>query len=426
LVSLQDKISDPLADDIEYGSQQFSSSDNPTTGEDSVIRDEESRRRKTARLSHSLTDNLGICFLSCFTLRLPITIGDILSFTKTEGLVYYRAIDILPADMKRELSPAYRRALDPSDILHARQLHKVVYKLVTNFQQQHLELKPLNLPPLLYRFIKHLSIPLEVYPVVKRIAELINFSFKLSASTRQRYHDFCIPEIQLLCCLIVAIKILAPFDGNPRYPYMVSEPAVGVVDWVTWVQHYNDYRKATAENDQATLFDMLQTQESDVFVMDDEQIDKYLHWYYNTWAQEAVRGGDKNATFREAMFEKFPIDVASHSNRQSTPTSRAGAKVLIKQAQNARYKGVHSDLIFREAYDEREALQFEDELPRPGSDYEIYRSLNELPDHAKIFYDEAAQLVGLSSSRLVKLVFTTEQRLKRWQEEKKRNENKKE
>ena len=55
-----------------------------------------------------------------------------------------------------------------------------------------------------------------------------------------------------------------------------------------------------------------------------------------------------------------------------------------------------------------------DEVKRAGDDHEIYRTVEDLPDTAKSFYEKAGQISGLSTDRLVKSVFKLERLIEKW------------
>lgn len=68
------------------------------------------------------------------------------------------------------------------------------------------------------------------------------------------------------------------------------------------------------------------------------------------------------------------------------------------------------------------ADQEKDKIPRPGSRYTCYRTQAELPDSARVFYETAANLAGISVDTLVKAAFKTELMIRQWQEDKRRTE----
>lgn len=62
------------------------------------------------------------------------------------------------------------------------------------------------------------------------------------------------------------------------------------------------------------------------------------------------------------------------------------------------------------------------DIARPGSEYKRYRSESELPDMARPFYETVAKVAGVTLHSLVRAVFTTEVKISRWQENRRRME----
>lgn len=66
--------------------------------------------------------------------------------------------------------------------------------------------------------------------------------------------------------------------------------------------------------------------------------------------------------------------------------------------------------------------QDDDSIPRPGSSYRFYRTESSLPETARVFYETAARLSGLSLDSLIRAVFQTELKVQQWQEDQRRAE----
>lgn len=93
-----------------------------------------------------------------------------------------------------------------------------------------------------------------------------------------------------------------------------------------------------------------------------------------------------------------------------------------EEAINEKIRTVMSELRLRRAISNEQAANLEREIPRPGSFYRHYRTESSLPETAKPFYEAAAKVAGLSVRTLVKVVFQTELRIERWQEDRRRME----
>jgi len=93
-----------------------------------------------------------------------------------------------------------------------------------------------------------------------------------------------------------------------------------------------------------------------------------------------------------------------------------------EEAINAKLRTVMSEIRPRKAISNEEAAKLESEIARPGSFYQHYRTEDNLPEIARPFYEAAAKIAGLSLRTLVRVVFQTELRIERWQEDMRRME----
>lgn len=113
------------------------------------------------------------------------------------------------------------------------------------------------------------------------------------------------------------------------------------------------------------------------------------------------------------------------------PTGRMGTEpqpnvpvpdIDDEEAINAKLRTVMSEIRPRKAISNEEAAKLESEIARPGSFYQHYRTEDNLPETARPFYEAAAKIAGLSLRTLVRVVFQTELRIERWQEDMRRME----
>lgn len=73
------------------------------------------RRRKVPKASDRprLIVSVGLCYLGLVLLRVAVSLGDIHRWMEEQGLVYLRAINDIPVEMKERLDAEYWTALDP-------------------------------------------------------------------------------------------------------------------------------------------------------------------------------------------------------------------------------------------------------------------------------------------------------------------------
>lgn len=73
------------------------------------------RRRKIPKASDrpKLIVSVGLCYLGLVLLRVAISLGDLHRWIEEQGLVYLRAINEVPKEMKDRLDSTYWNVLDP-------------------------------------------------------------------------------------------------------------------------------------------------------------------------------------------------------------------------------------------------------------------------------------------------------------------------
>lgn len=150
----------------------------------------------------------------------------------------------------------------------------------------------LNWPILLFQYIRRLALPIEVYPAVKNLRELVGFKFTfpgVTSSKRQILHRS--PETQLVSLIVVVTKLLFSFDKIRRYPVSGNEPTTQAVDWTVWSQVQRQFANRDNAEGHITRGEEILTTEKDVFQMDPSQLDDYMDWYENSWLDPAPSKG---------------------------------------------------------------------------------------------------------------------------------------
>jgi len=356
-----------------------------------------------------LVETLGICYLSLLLLRLPISMGDIRDWVESEELVYIHAIQVVPKAMRRNLPQSFTGALQPSSgTPELSRLHMTTSTLSTAFLELFgMAIPPLNHHLLLFRFVADLSIPLEVFPAVTRLAHLIGCNFTF-LSTREKYTLVsCHPELQLLSLLVVAIKLLYPFDSVTRHPKSSSEPAALTVDWEVWIKVRERLDLAHKINKDTKEKTPVEIAEQDVFSMDGQQIDKYLDWFGATWLDEDFEDQDREADFRKAIYGLFPTGQEG-GHRDDTVEAEAEETCVMYRKWKVIRKVQHALLAQETRSDKRQGNV------RPGDQYTQYRNEEELPNIARPFLEAAARLGSVPLSVLLVAVNQMESRLQRW------------
>jgi RNA polymerase I-specific transcription initiation factor RRN7 len=365
-------------------------------------------RDKKLQGTPNLYDCLALCYLGISTLRLPMTPGDIYAWVTDGKMAYRRAIKLLPLAMKDRLPSSYHAVLDPQTMMSYRRFYTTLTNLEISFEKEHgVQWPALNVQLLLFRYLKELALPLELYDATLRLGDLLGYTFAFRYDGRQNLGVRHLPEAQLIGCLVLCVKLLYPFDKVRRAPHSSSEPTAVLMNWKQWCKHMAAAKKEhRASNPGFTTEELTKLQESDVFKLQSDQLDQYLDFYADTFLDEAeIQRTKDNDDFRNALYGLFPIEVKEqHNPVQLSDTLPHERRLEVVSA-------VHSSMrvaaAVRNSDDDSDAL-------RPGQMYPRWREVQDLPPRATIFCEEAARLAGLSLEMLVMAVFFAEARVEKW------------
>jgi len=248
---------------------------------------------------------------------------------------------------------------------------------------------PLNAPMIMFKHVKDLLLPLDVYAAARRMGKLLEIDFSFP-STTGRHIAASSPEVQIISLIVIATKLSHPFDDIVRVPEKITDPAVLTVDWGFW-------RDAIAEETPKGLRkgDEINIAENDVFAMKPAEMDQYLDWYQRTWID------DRDPKLPEQILDLFPIDELPPDEQTQTVKDDT---ILEK------IKEVQKNLIVHKPVPPAEHTK-KSNIVRPGSFYKFYRTVDDLDEKAKRFYQKAADNAGLPLEMLLRAVFSLESQL---------------
>lgn len=386
-------------------SQAFNTSDTDTEAEKdgSRFRSSESKLQKTP----SLVDCLVLCYLGILTLRLPITPGDIYTWTTDKKMAYRGAIKLLPMAMRDQLPATYHKMLDSNSLLLPRVFYSSLMDMQASFETERSIVWPsLNVPIILFRFLKELALPLEIYQATLRLGALLGYDFAFRSRGKKRFGLKHLPEAQLLGCLVFCVKLIHPFEGDRRYPKSVAEPTATRIDWSRWSSMMNKAKEqARGSDDHYTNEELAKLQGEDVFSMNGAQLDQYLDFYLDNFVDETqIQAEGSRNDFQHALYEMFPVE----SGNPSEPISHS--HTVEAQRSWDIVQSVQNDIQSQTVIAGDDAGHG---IRRPGQDYVVYKTESDLPEDAKPFYEEVARIGGMSIEMLVSAVFSTENRVRR-------------
>ena len=99
--------------------------------------------------------------------------------------------------------------------------------------------------------------------------------------------------------IVVATKLLFPFDKTKRYPTSVNEPASQAINWDAWEHYQRTFETREVEAGHIGKGKEILTTEQDALNMVPTQMDDYMDWFENRWLDASK--GTKVGLFQLAV-----------------------------------------------------------------------------------------------------------------------------
>ena len=401
-------LSHRFEQDESDGDTLFSSQPVEAIGDESNYK---GKARWASKPVPTLVESLAICYLAAIILRLPISISELHGYAYREDVPYIRAIRFVPVDMKKRLPAEYVKALDTTSPLAFDHLRQAIHQTCLLYRHHFkLELPPLNTPPLLYKHVKDLSLPTAVYEATCKIAALVSVDFSFpTPAAKQRVTG--LPEIALMSVLIIAVKLLYSFSGDPGSVRSMKDPGVLAVDWEAWVTSRQTQVPDAEGRTIGGRGSEIEVTEDDIMAMTGQQMDEYLDWYERTWVDED-RAQSKLKGMPDELLQMFPTGRQDGSQPKEYS---AGVEADIEQdATQRRLTDMTSKLRMRDVVAQAEDDEIQDDLNKMGSAYQRYRGSDDLTPHARAFHEAAARRLATTLETLLIAVNQMERRLIVW------------
>ena len=407
-----------------------------------------------------LEDTLGLLYLAAILCHLPISIRDVYDWMTEKDFVYLAApTSVLPPSTLRQL-PRYLKARlsarigtpDPG------QVHRITLRVSSLFQAVtpalQVQIPRLNFRLLLYRYIARLSLPLEVFPAVERLSTLLDYNYTFPRP-KPYMHLSEHPELKLASVLVIATKLLYPFDNIRRSPVDPSEPGATAVDWEMWNSlHAGDSGgsgnadvQSRRENGRSGgTFDPTAVSAPDVPQMREHDVDTYMDWLQDTLIPAEL---PEPSDFQEALFKLFPLqdhpstgprpgesphqphddgedqdDDHTHPHPHSTSNPNLTILAKIQQSLHLRTPAPLDPeaQLHQSAHSQEQPHPHphphgsqQSHLPAPGTHYTRYRTAEAISERARPFFGSVARMCGLRVEELVGVVFRVEERVREWE-----------
>ncbi|KAK3703865.1 hypothetical protein LTR37_014188 [Vermiconidia calcicola] len=403
LQKLQRKVSYESETDTEAPSSQVFSSQSESEGISASQSSRRSRRDNTKPKegTPNLVEILSLCYIGILLLRIPITVSDIHEWIDDGELLYYRGSREVPLGMRQRLPPQYQALLEPQELLRPEALHGSVLSMLILLNNEFGMSVPLiNTPLLLYRWIRSMVLPIEIFAASKRLAQIIKIDMTFSASKSCRTVVLRYPEVQLMALVVVATKLLFSLDNRIRKTKANTDLSALAIDWDGWVKLHEDREQREDEQSSLTFEQAFEFNEADALEASDDKLDSYLEWCETNIATEEIREhgrAGKDANFRKALFHMFPLRTERQIPKQKP--SPFGRRDRERMADIAHMRPTSEST-------------HKDATP-VGSFYRRFKTLEELSGPSKVLFSLAAKLAGVSLEGMVHTVFLTERKLQK-------------
>lgn len=407
-----------------------------------------------AGLRPKLWDTITLIFVSALLTRLPITLRKIYELIRAEELPFIRAIRHVPIEMSSRLPPQYKHALDTLTIPAPRDLYQAVWRTLKQFSSDFgMEFPEINWRIILFHWIQHLGLPIEVYITVKDLANHLEYEFRYelpigsaashaSETRTHRKSPIAMAEVKLMCLMIIATKLLFPFSDIAGRNKAKGHPALRL-EWSEWHRIHKNHQESLQHNSTSvnTPAKHIEIRDEDILKLSPDELDSYMDWYQNSFTTSEAVLKTQKTTLEKSILDMFPLRDLPRSPAIEVPDQERRLEELTSQIQNEALKSV---LLVEGKGEQRAEEQDSDEDEdenghQPGSRYPVFptveslsfassseeRANNDVDGEsaaALYFHKRAAELVCLDLNRLLKAVRHVERRLEKWIEQKRREE----
>ncbi|EPY53784.1 RNA polymerase I upstream activation factor complex subunit Rrn7 [Schizosaccharomyces cryophilus OY26] len=344
-------------------------------------------------------------YISCFLLRLPITLHQIRRWIRADTLPYYKAYKIIPSQVVKRLPINYVRMLVP---YHYPSYHRLQGAVSTILQilipRYSIQLPPINVSLVLLDTIKFFIFPVELFLPAIRLIYSLNLPMSLGEAHRQASvlpqasapfkstsETSTNPELMILAALVVSANILYGFERSTPSNSIDLEDSIIIPDWKNWIESILRLRKASQES-------FMEMDEYSMHHLDNNEIDDYMNWYERQFLD------DENPNqLPQGILDLFSVSSSgrpeSASQDKNTETSGMNSELSLKTARS--FKVVQKNEANFQLSSLKEEAYLPMFLPRPDPDSISFRVVSTI-----------AKLYDIKTATLITAIRYVEQRLK--------------
>jgi RNA polymerase I-specific transcription initiation factor RRN7 len=300
---------------------------------------------------------------------------------------------LIPFEMRKRLPQYYLSMLTPRVAPTADKLHEAVQQLVVLFKEKFNVIFPTPMwEPLLFKIVHDLLLPPEMYIAAQTLLTGLKLDW-LELPSEKKIFKRNIPEIQLMCAVVLCTKLCFGLDKTARMSNVQGDCSSMILDWDLWSDML---RKLWIEDESFSEAD-----EREVLYWDKSKIDRYLSWFQDSFIADPT---DSNASIsRKRMLDQFPLEPLNRSTDMS-PQPQTVAEILrVVQSTTKRVQN-------EDDHDDDQDLK---EVVEPGARYESYRNSHVMPSMILTLYDTAARLCAVRIETIRAVVYRMELQCKK-------------
>lgn len=235
------------------------------------------------------THTLALCYIACIILKQPVTTADFHDWVQKGDLEYLAALHHVPQNVKARLPAKYHRHLQVRDHIRPGKLLHTVQELAKALRiNLDIKLPALNYTQILVYYILKLTLPLEVYLMVKCLIQILHLDFEYPDEKGKSVRAMDSPEVKLITLVLVVVKLLYPLDGVDRPPVDGNDPRTKQVNWIEWEDSRVKTKLNAVSNDKLEKGTEWRTTSDEVLLFGNKHMDDYMDWYEKMWADEDI------------------------------------------------------------------------------------------------------------------------------------------
>ncbi|RPA78958.1 hypothetical protein BJ508DRAFT_151464 [Ascobolus immersus RN42] len=280
-----------------------------------------------------LLEAIAICHLATLCLGEYIPLGDFKRWMESEELIYFRAMNHVPVELKTHLHGTYHMYLGPRKLPFPSELHRQVQELsITLHTAYRIEFPALNVDAALTRYGAELGFQPEILEAARTMIRNLDLPTKWPMQVKNKQLVSCWPEIAMMSALLVCAKIAFGLDGIYRTPHERDEIAANLPDLKIWKQFLTEYLdKRGAMTKDGDVIQYLRVTDDDILTMKPSELDGYMDWYEKNWGD--TFGAQE---LPEQLLELFPRDRDSYNPPSQPPSPIIKPVEIPEETEKAR------------------------------------------------------------------------------------------